>query len=99
MPDGILEAHFFLQLEKLEHVAAHAAAEAVEKSFFPVHLERWRLFGMERAESFVVGAGLPQGHVFLDHLDDIRMHAEVFDESLWKHSVGPAKAGHHGPNP
>ena len=42
MPHRILEPHSFLELEKLEHVAAHAAAEAVKKSLIAVDVKRRR---------------------------------------------------------
>ncbi len=86
MPHGILEPHLFLELQKLEHIAAHAAAEAVEKSLVAVDVERRRLFRMKRAETLVAGAGFPQRHVLLNDLDDVRVHSQVVDESLGKHT-------------
>jgi len=73
-PDRFLEAELLVQFEELEDVAADAAAEAVEEALVRVHVERRRLFGVERTEALVGGAGLLQGHVLLHHLHDLDLH-------------------------
>jgi len=81
---GIGKADFFVQLEKLEHVAADAASEAVEETFVAIDLKGRRLLAMKRAQPFVIGARLLQRHVILDHDDDVGLLLEIVDESLWK---------------
>ena len=46
-PDRVREADLLVQLEELEHVAADAAAEAVEEPLVGVHVERRRLLRRE----------------------------------------------------
>ena len=80
MLDGVDEAELFLQLEKLEDVAADAAAEAVEKAFVAVDVKRRALFGVKRAEALVGGPGFSERHILLHDLQDIGLHAQVVDE-------------------
>jgi hypothetical protein len=78
------KADFFVQLEELEHVAADAAAEAVEKAFIAIDLKRRRLLAVKRTQTFVIGARLFQRYVVLDHDDDVGLLLEIVDESLRK---------------
>jgi hypothetical protein len=39
---------------------------------------------MERTETFVRSPGALQRHVLLHNLQDVRLHAKVVDELLWK---------------
>src|SRR5581483_9636080 len=48
--DGIGERDLLVQFEELEHVAADAAAEAVEEPFVRVDVERRRLLAVKRTE-------------------------------------------------
>ncbi len=80
MLDGVDEAQLFLQLEELEDIAAHAAAEAVEKSLVAVDVERGGFLGMKRAEAFVGRARFSERHVLLHDLHDVGLHAQVVDE-------------------
>ena len=57
MLDGLGKRESLRQREKLEDVAAGAAAEAVEKSLAAIDSERRRLLAMKRAEAFVALAG------------------------------------------
>ena len=79
----VLEPQPLLELDELEDVAAHAAPEAVEEALVRMHVERGRLFGVERAEAHVAGA-LPAGGgtVGLHHLHDVRLRLQVVDERL-----------------
>ena len=80
MLDGVDEAEFFLQLEELEDIAPHAAAEAVEKSLVAVDVERGAFFGVERAEAFVGRARFSERDVLLHDLQDVGLHAQVVYE-------------------
>ena len=80
MLDRVDEAELFLQLEKLEDVAADAAAEAVEKSLVAVDVERRAFLGVKRAEALVRGARFPERHILLHDLHDVGLHAQVVDE-------------------
>ena len=95
-PDGLHEADPFVQLDELDDVAAHAAAEAVEEPLLAVDVERRRLLAVERAQALVRAPGLLQGHVFLDHLDDVRAGPQVLDEGLGeqRHLVLQLHHGH-----
>ena len=48
--DGFGEADLLVQLHELDHVAADAAAEAVEEALLAVDVERRRLLAVERAQ-------------------------------------------------
>jgi hypothetical protein len=61
----------FLQFEELESVAADAAAETVEDLLSRVHIERWRLFAVERAEPQPVLARLLERDIPRDQVVDI----------------------------
>ena len=78
----VLEADLLVQLEKLEDVAADAAAEAVKEPLVAIDVERRRLLAVKRAEPLVRGAGLLQRHVVLDHDDDVGVVLQVVDELL-----------------
>ena len=80
--DGVLKADLLVQLEKLEHVAADAAAETVEEPLLGVHVERRGLLVVERAVAFVRRARALQGYIFLHHRQDVGLHAQVVDELL-----------------
>ena len=82
--DRVLEPNLLVKLEKLEHVTANPTAVAIEEALVAVHLERGRLLGVKRAESFVVGPRLLQRHVVLNHHHDIRVALQVIDERLWE---------------
>jgi hypothetical protein len=79
-PDGVGKPDLLLHLDELDHVAADAAAEAVKEPLLAVDVKGRRLLTVERAQALVAVAGLLQGHVFLDHLHDIRAGAQVVDE-------------------
>ena len=83
-PHRVLEADLLVQLEELEHVAADAAAEAVEEPLVGIDVERRRLLGVKRAEALVGRARPLQRHVLLHDLHDVRLQAEVVDELLRK---------------
>ena len=80
--DRVREADLLVQLEKLEDVAADAAAEAVEEPLVAVDVKRRRLLAVKRAEPLVGGAGLLQRHVVLDDDDDVGLVLQVVDE-VW----------------
>ncbi len=84
MLDGVDEAQLFLQLEEFEDVATHATAEAVEKSFVAVDVERWAFLRVKGAQALVGGARFSERHVLLHHLQDIGLHAQVVYERLGK---------------
>jgi hypothetical protein len=71
-----------VQLEELEHVAADAAAEAVEVALLAIDVERRRLLAVERTEPLVGGAGLLERDVILDDDDDVGVMLQVVDELL-----------------
>jgi hypothetical protein len=71
-----------VEFEELEHVAADAAAEAVEVALVAVDVERRRLLAVERAEALVGGASLLERDVVLDDDDDVGVVLEVVDELL-----------------
>ena len=79
-------ADLLVQLEELEHVAADAAAEAVEEPLVRVDVKRRRLLRMERTETLVRRARALQRHVLLHDLQDVGLHAQVVDELLGKQS-------------
>src|SRR5262249_37616356 len=79
-PHGILEPDFLVKLEELEHVAADAAAEAVEKSFFRIDVKRRRLLAVERTESFIGASGALQRDVLLDDRQEVRLKAQIIDK-------------------
>jgi len=76
------KADFFVQLEELEHVAADAAAEAVEEALVAIDLEGRRLLAMKRTETFVIGARFFQRHVVLDHHDDVAREPRHVERQL-----------------
>ena len=82
--DGVLEADLLVKLEELEHVAADAAPEAMEEPFLGIHVERGRLFRMERTEAFVRGARALQRNVLLHDLHDVRLQAKIVNKLLRK---------------
>ena len=85
-PDRVLESDLLVKLEELEHVSANATAVAIEEALVAVHLERRRLLRVKRAESLVVGPGLFQRDVVLNHRDDVRLVLQVVYEMLRKQS-------------
>src|SRR5687767_9935665 len=62
MAHRFLKADLLLQLDKLEHVTADAAAETVEEPAIAIDVERWRFLAVKRAEALVGRAGLAQRH-------------------------------------
>ena len=76
------EIDFLVQLEKLEHVAAGAAAEAVKKSFLRIDVKRRRLLRMKRTQPLVGRPRTLQRNIVLDDLDDVGMKPEIVDELL-----------------
>ena len=66
-----LEADLLLQLDELEHVAAHAAAKAVEEAALAHDVERRRLLAMKRAQALVGVAGLAQRDGVRDDGDNV----------------------------
>src|SRR5262249_44084529 len=80
----IEESKLLLQLEKLDHVAADAAAEAVKEALVAVDVERRRLLTVKWTQPFVRGSRLLQRHVVLDHDDDVRLSFQVLDEVRWE---------------
>jgi hypothetical protein len=81
---GFGKTDLFVQLEKLEDVAANATAEAVEEAFVAIDLKGRRFLPVKRAKPFVIGARFFQRHVVLDHDDDVGLLFEIVDESLRK---------------
>ena len=77
-----------VQLEELQHVAADAAAEAVEEALVAVDVERRRLLAVERAQPLVGGAGLLERDVVADHHDDVGVVLQVVDELLREERQG-----------
>jgi hypothetical protein len=69
-----------VQLEKLDHIAADAAAEAVEEAFIAVDVERRRLLTVKWTEAFVRGSRFLQRHVVLNDDDDVGLSFQVLDE-------------------
>ena len=78
----VSEPDLLLQFDELEHVAADAAAEAVEEPLLPVHMEGRRLLTVKRAEPLVRRTGLPERHVVLYHLHDVGLQPHIVDERL-----------------
>jgi hypothetical protein len=72
---GIDEAELFLQFEKLEHVAAGAAAKTMKEPLFTIDVKRWALLRVERAEPLVGSTGLSERHVLLHDLQDVGVQA------------------------
>src|SRR3982750_2318722 len=62
----------FGEREEFENIAARAAAEAVEKPFVTLDVERRRLLAMKRAEALVALAGQLEGSDLADEVDDVR---------------------------
>jgi hypothetical protein len=60
LPDRVLEADLLFELDELEDVAAHLAAETEEQAPVAIDVERGRLLGVERTEALVAGPRLPQ---------------------------------------
>src|SRR5687768_3116164 len=58
MTHVVMEDDFLLQLDELEDVAAHAAAEAMTEASLPHHVARRRLLAVKWTETFVGIAGL-----------------------------------------
>jgi len=83
-PHGVLKADLLVQLEELEHVAAGAAAEAVEEAFVRMDDEGRRLLAVKRTVALVRRAGTLERYVLLDDGEDVRLHAQVVDELLRK---------------
>ena len=80
--DGVWKCQLLVHLEEFEHIAADAAAEAVEKPFLGIDVERGRFLRVKRTEAFVGVADTLQRHVLLHDLDDIRLQAQIVDELL-----------------
>ena len=83
-PHRFGEAHFLVQLDELDHVAADAAAEAVEEALLAVDVERRRLLAVERAQPFPRRAGLPQRHNVPHDRHDVGVKMKIVDEGLRK---------------
>ena len=79
-PHRVLEPDLLVQLEELEHVAAGAAAEAVEEALLGIDDERRRLLRVERAQALVGRPRALERHVLLHDLQDVGLQAEVVDE-------------------
>src|SRR5690349_10300540 len=79
--------------EKLEDVAAGAAAEAVEESFVAIDMKRRRLLAMKRTESFVALPGELERRDLADEVDDVRRTAHLRD-----HAVIEIYKGHQQPS-
>src|SRR5262249_8119234 len=80
----ILEADVLVQFQKLEHVAADAAAEAVEKPLLGIDMERWRLLAVKGTKALVGPPGALQRHVLLDDRQQICLKAQIIDKRLRK---------------
>src|SRR5262249_35529979 len=66
----------------LEHVAALAAAEAVEEGRLGAHVERRRLLLVERAQPLPRRPHLAQGDVVGDQADHVRRSPHLLDEAV-----------------
>ena len=69
-----------VQLDELDDIAPGAAAEALEEPLVLIHVERRRLFVVERTQTLVRVAGLLQRDDVLHDLDDVGLRLEVVDE-------------------
>jgi hypothetical protein len=78
------EAETLVQLHELEHVAADAAAEAVEDAELAIDAERRRLLVVERTEADVAAADAAQRHHLLHHLHDVGLLPQVVQEAFGK---------------
>ena len=83
-PHRVGKRDLLMKLQELEHVAAHAAAEAMKEALLRVDVKRRRFFGMEWTEPFVGDARLLERHVVLHDLHDVGLQPEVVDELLRK---------------
>ena len=81
-PDGLGEADLLVQLDELDHVAADAAAEAVEEALLAVDVERRRLLAVERAQPFHVAPASLERHDVADHLHDVGVQMQIVEEGL-----------------
>ncbi len=89
--DGLDEAHVLDLLEEGVHVAAFAAAEAVEVAVVGPHVKRRRLLVVERAQALHrVGPGAPQLDVVADDVLDAGTIADGGDIAIG--DPGPATA-------
>ena len=77
---------FSMQHEKLEDVAAVAAAEALEHLLAGIDEEGGRFFLVERAERLVFRARFFQRHVAADHVDDVAGVAHLLDDFGGNHA-------------
>src|SRR5215213_5515600 len=82
MPHRFVEIDLFLQLDELEHVAADAAAEAIEEAAFAHDVERWRLLAVKRAQAFIGIAGFTQRDGVRNDGDNVGRRTDFVDEGL-----------------
>jgi hypothetical protein len=83
------EVDLVLQLDELEHVAADAAAEAVEEALVLVDGERRRFLAVKGTEALVLRARLAQRHGVRDDGDNISRGPDFVDEGLRKFQGRP----------
>jgi len=81
----IEKAHPRIGHQEAQRVAVHAAAEAMVGLPGGADREAGRLLAVERAQAFVVDAGLLELHVAAHHLDDVDAGKEVLDKGGRNH--------------
>ena len=81
------KAHAGVFHDKADGRAMRAAAEAVIELLGLADGERRGFFGVERTAGDVVGTGLLERQVALDHVHDVEAIEQILNETFWNHSA------------
>jgi ubiquinone biosynthesis protein COQ9 len=65
------------------HIASLAAAETLKDPALGIHVERWCLLFVERAQPKVIATCMAQLHILSNHVYDVRLDTNFVDD-MWR---------------